>query len=112
MARVREISITAPLNDRFRKREEGEGAIAFTKGLSKTGAEFMYRALQAVRHYPGEEFTKYMCREHHDYGLFTLDGHELYWEITARHFDPQKHEPGNFDYQMTVIIAFAEEWDY
>lgn len=102
-ARIRE------LNDAFRTSLAG-GRVFTTDGVSTRGADFVAKALAAVRTFDCFEEDNDPYGEH-DFGSLELDGQKLFWKIDYYdkgdlHFgaeDPS--DPGATERVLTIMLA-------
>jgi Protein of unknown function (DUF3768) len=86
--------------------------LVFTSGVAAYGADFIERALNAVREFAAFNEGNDPYGEH-DFGSFVLDGENLFWKIDCydRLLDGRSREPADAAVTRRLLtILLAEEY--
>jgi len=100
------------LNDAFRTLGQGRGSVFVTDGVSEMGAEFVSRALAAVRGFDRFSEDNDPWGEH-DFGAIELDGKKLFWKIDPYDLALKAHSPNAANPAVThrvLTIMLASEY--
>jgi len=80
------------LNDRFRCQGRGRGSVMVTYGVEAEGPVFVSKTVLAVRAFSSFDHQD-DPHDEHDFGAFTVDGHELFFKIDYYDESLAHHSP-------------------
>ena len=101
----------ARLNDQFRCNFQG-GTVLTTAGVKHQGDAFLAQALDTVRRFNNFTYANDPHREH-DFGAFTLDRQQLFWQIDYYDCDLKYGSEDPADPAVThrvLTVMLAEEY--
>jgi hypothetical protein len=102
---------TRTLNDALRTSLTG-GSVMFTRAVAALGAEAQRQILEAVRRYDEFDAGNDPYGEH-DFGMITVQGHEILFKIDYYDRDLVAHSPDALDPSVThrvMTVMLAEDY--